>query len=289
MPSQGKKHYLLALVLFLFFSVIYLVYLDMKSSQRVLTFAMLDVGQGDALFIESPSGIQLLFDAGPPRKIMGQLQRVMSPFDKTLDAVVVTNPDADHIGGLSEILKNYKVGMILEAGTWNDSKVFQNLKQEIENKKIPNVLAKKGMVLHLGDGARVDILFPDRDVYMWSPNEGSLVARLSYGETSIMLTGDSTSKTEKIILDTTVPSELLSDILKIGHHGSRSSTSTAFLKEVAPRYALISNGEDNNYGHPHREVLANILSSGAETLRTDLLGTIIMRSDGKKETFSFHK
>lgn len=289
MSPQGKKHYLLAFTLLLFISAFYLLYLDFKSSSGVLTFAMLDVGQGDALFVESPTGIQVLFDLGPARKIMGPLQRVMSPFDKNIDAIIITNPDADHIGGALEVIKNYKVGMIFEPGTWNDSKAFQNLKQEIEKREIPNVLARRGTRIHIGDGAMIEILFPDRDVSMWSVNEGSVVARLSYGETSVMLTGDSTMETEKIILNNTIPSDLSSDILKVGHHGSRSSTSSAFLKEVAPRYALISDGEDNNYGHPHREVLANILSSGAETLRTDLLGTIIMRSDGQKETFSFHR
>lgn len=289
MPSQGKKHYLLALAVFLFLSIFYLVYLDFKSSQKILTFAMLDVGQGDALYIKSPTGVELLLDAGPARKIMGPLQKVRSPFDKTIDALIITNPDADHIGGFAEILKNYRVGLVLEAGTWNDSKTFQNLKQEIKNKKIPDVLARRGMRLHLGDGARIDILFPDRDVYAWTTNEGSIVARLSYGETSIMLTGDSTSKTEKIILDHTAPSELASGILKVGHHGSRTSSSASFLKDVSPRFALISDGKDNNYGHPHPEVLASIVNAGAEVFRTDLLGTIIMRSDGQTETFSFHK
>src|SRR3989344_623040 len=105
-----------------------------------------------------------MFDAGPPRSVLGPLSRVMSPFDKTIDAIVITNPDADHIGGFLDILKNYKVGKVFESGTVNDSKIYQNLKTEIKNKNIPNILAKKGMRLNIGGGARIDILFPDRDV-----------------------------------------------------------------------------------------------------------------------------
>jgi competence protein ComEC len=240
---------------------------------------MLDVGQGDALFIESPTGTQIMFDAGGPRKVLSSLSRVISPFDKSIDAIVITNPDADHIGGFADILKNYKVGIVLESGTLNDSKTFQNLKEEIKNQKIPNILAKKGMRLHVGDGAVIDILFPDRDVRTWDTNEGSVIARLSYGETSVMLTGDSTSKTEKIILEENSKTSLASTILKVGHHGSRTSTSDAFVKAVTPTYAVISNGKDNNYGHPHKETLATLTKVGTKILRTDLFGTIIMKCD----------
>src|SRR3989338_5382084 len=111
------------------------------------------------------------------------------------------------------------------------------------------------MKLNLGGGTFLDILFPDRDVSTFETNDGSVVARLSYDNTSIMLTGDATTKTEKIILDEN-PNEMLhSTILKVGHHGSRTSTSYAFVQAVAPEYAIISDGEDNKYGHPHKETL----------------------------------
>lgn len=250
---------------------------------------MLNVGQGDALFIESPTGIQILVDGGPPKKVLGELAKVMSPFDKSIDALIITNPDADHISGFLDILKSYKVGMVFEPGTLSDSKTFQNLKTEMKNKKIPDILAKKGMVLDIGGGASLNILFPDRDVSEWPTNDGSVVAQLIYGDTSIMLTGDSTIKTEKIILGEFSLAQLKSDILKVGHHGSRTSTSLSFVKNVAPTYALISDGKDNKYGHPHKETLDILEQFGAKILRTDLLGTVIMKSDGKKEVFSFEK
>lgn len=274
-----KKYSLLISAFSLLLSSVFLIYLDWQDSHRVFTFAMLDVGQGDALFIESPTGTQILFDMGGAHKVLGPLSSVMSPFDRSIDAIIITNPDADHIGGFPEILKNYKVGMVLESGTLTDSKVYQNLREEMKKQNIPDILAKRGMRLGLGDGVFIDILFPDRDVASWATNEGSVVARLSYGDTSIMLTGDATAKTEKIILEENPEATLDSTILKVGHHGSRTSTSGSFVQAISPTYALISVAKNNTYGHPHQETLNTLVQFGAKILRTDLIGTIIMRCD----------
>jgi competence protein ComEC len=123
-----------------------------------------------------------------------------------------------------------------------------------------------------------DILFPDRDVSNWTSNDGSIIGRLVYGKTSVMFTGDATQKTEGYILG----QNLKSDILKVGHHGSRTSTSDAFVSAVTPDYAVISDGKDNKYGHPHQETLDTLNKHGIKILRTDLLGTIILDSNGEK-------
>lgn len=272
-----KKYWFLFFVLALLIFDLFLFYFDWQSSRRVFTFAMLDVGQGDALFIESPTGTQVLVDGGPPKKILSELSRVMSPFDRTIDALIITNPDTDHIAGFLDVLKVYQVGMVFEPGTLTDSKTYQNLREDIEKKGVPNFLAKKDMRLYMGGGVVIDILFPDRDVSYWSTNDGSIVAKLSYGDTSFMLTGDATSKTEKIILAENSKEKLDSTILKVGHHGSRTSTSQSFIEAVSPQYAFISNGKNNNYGHPHQDVLDTIASSSARIFRTDLDGTIIIK------------
>jgi competence protein ComEC len=254
-----------------------------------LTFAVLDIGQGDGIFIESPSGTQILIDGGPQKSILGKLTSVMSPLDKNIDAIIITNPDADHIGGFLDVLKKYKVEKVFEPGTFNDSKTYQNLKNEIKRQNIPDILAKKGMRLDMGGGVFIDILFPDRNVSSWNSNDGSIVAKLTYGLTSIMLTGDSTKETENIILSNSTNSQLDSNILKVGHHGSHTSTSKSFVKAVSPKYAVISLGKNNKYGHPHKETLDTLQEFGVKIFRTDLLGTIIMKSDGQKEVFSFAK
>lgn len=279
MLENFKKHCLSICVLLLLVANFFIFYFDWQNSNRGFTFSMLDVGQGDALFIESPTGTQILVDGGPHKKILSQLSRVMSPFDRSIDAIIITNPDQDHIAAFLDVLKVYKVGKVFESGTMKDSKIYQNLKDEINKNKVPIFLAKKGMVLDIGGGAKIDVLFPDRDVSLFSTNDGSIVAKLTYGEISVMLTGDSTSKTEGIILRGNRKEVLQSDILKVGHHGSRTSTSRDFVEAVSPAYALISNGRDNNYGHPHMDVLETLSSFGAKILRTDTLGTVIMKCD----------
>lgn len=279
MLEKQKKYSLLIFIFLLLILNFFLFRLDLQNSHKQLTFAMLDVGQGDGLFLESPTGVQIMFDGGPPRKVLGSLAQVISPFDKSIDAIVITNPDADHIGGFLDILKNYKVGRVFESGTLTDSKAYQSLRDEMKRQNIPDILVKRGMKLDMGGDVVIDILFPDRDVSSWATNDGSVVARLSYGKTSIMLTGDAPIKTEQIILSENSPTQLQSNILKVGHHGSRTSTSENFLKSVSPTYALISDGKDNKYGHPHPDTLATLAQFGVKVFRTDLLGTIIFKCD----------
>jgi competence protein ComEC len=274
-----RKQGLFFFFIFLLLVAVILIWIDWQNSHREFSFTMLDVGQGDALFVESPSGTQVLIDSGPPQKILGKLSQVMSPFDRKIDALIITNPDLDHIGGLSDVLKFYKVGKVFESSTWNDSKVYQNLENEIKNKDIPNILAEKGMKLNLGGGVVIDILFPDRDVTNWPTNDGSIVAKLSYRNFSLMLLGDATAKTEKIILQGTENSFLKSDILKTGHHGSRTSTSEEFFRAVSPEIALISAGKNNKYGHPHQEILNLFSKFGVKVFRTDEVGTISLKCD----------
>jgi len=281
MTSSFRKYGLLIFAIILAAAVFYIFYLDFRYSDRELTFATIDVGQGDAIFIESPTGTQILIDAGPPRRILGQLARLMPPFDRSLDAIILTHPDQDHIGGFAEVLRNYKVKMVLEPGSHNASQTYANLKNLFEDKGIPVTLARRGMRLHLGGGAVLDILFPDRDVSSWVTNDASIIARLSYGESSFMLTGDATRDTEQVVLD--YGTVVKSDVLKVGHHGSKTSTSSQFVQAVAPEYALISAGADNRYGHPHESVVDTLREFGADILSTYEVGTIIFKCDKMSE------
>lgn len=289
MSGNYKKYNLFILAILLFIVAIYLFCIDWQNSQRKFTFAMLDVGQGDALFIESPTGTQVLIDGGPPKKILSELARVMPPLDKSIDAIFITNPDQDHIGGFSDVLKNYKVGKVFSSGTTSDSKTYQNLKKDFKTKKVEEFLVKKGMNINLGGGVNINILFPDRDVSTWPTNDGSIVAKLSYANVSLLLTGDASIKTEKLILENNSKESLHSTILKVGHHGSRSATGESFLSVVGPYYALISDGKNNKYGHPHKEVIDLLSKFKVRVFRTDEDGTILLKSDGISSKFSFLK
>ena len=278
-----RRNWRILLIIFLLIVAGYVFYVDSIRTSEDLTFALVDVGQGDAIFIQSPTGTQVLIDAGPPRQILGRLANLMPPFDRSLDAIIITHPDYDHIGGFSEVLRNYRVEMFIEPGSYNDSHTYKDLKEEVKNKGIEEILAQRGMVLDLGGGAELHILFPDRDVSSWVTNDASVVAMLHHGENTFMLTGDSTKQTEEIILS--YGDELDSDVLKVGHHGSKTSTSEEFLKATKPEYALISAGKDNRYGHPAQEVVDRLENIGANILGTYEEGTIIFKSDGENLEF----
>jgi len=253
----------------------------------VLTFAVLDVGQGDSLYIEGPTGIEVLVDGGPNDSILRELPHVMPQFDRSFDAVIETHPDADHITGFIDLLKRYEVDNFIEPGIEKDSITAKTLEQEIADEKIPRVIARRGMWLDLGGGAQLQILFPDFDpthIAANKDNDGGIVAHLVYGKTSVLLTADTDFAVEDHLMSISTSTDLESTILKVGHHGSKTSTSDKFVEEVNPHYAVISVGAHNTYGHPTKRVLDTLSSHNIQTLRTDQDGTIIFHSDG--ETFT---
>lgn len=252
--------------------------------QEILKISFLDVGQGDAIFIEAPNGNQVLIDGGSNRKVLKELGKVMPFYDRTIDAVIATHPDKDHIGGLIEVLKGYEVDIFMEPGVSSDTGAYQELEKTIADKKLPKILARRGMSLNLGEGARLNILFPDRDTDDWETNTASIVAKLAYGDTSFLLTGDSPIAIEKY-LSMIDGQNLKSDVLKAGHHGSRTSTSESFASLVSPEYAVISAGKDNRYGHPHKEVLDIFEKIKTTILKTYEQGTISFISDGERISY----
>jgi competence protein ComEC len=203
--------------------------------------------------------------------------------------MISTNPNQDNIGGFADILKNYKVDKFFESGVFSSSVIYRNLENIVKEKNIPETLVKRGMRLDIGGGAVIDILFPDRDISKWTTSDGSVVARLTYGNTSIMLTGNATAETEKIILAENPVNIIKSNVLKVGHNGSKDSTSLLFVKAVSPKYALISGEKDNKYDYPSQETLDILSQSDVQVFRTDILGSIIMKSDGQNISFYFHK
>ncbi len=249
-----------------------------------LKVVFLDVGQGDAIYIEAPNGNQMIIDGGPPGAILEPLSEVVPFGDRSVDVLVVTNPDSDHYAGFIDILREYRVGSVVESGTPSKTKTYGLLHSEIQQREIPHLFARKGMTITLDseNGVVFEVLFPDRDTSGWSNNDSSLVGRLVYGESEIMFTGDSTLRTEAVIMANNPVSALMSDILKVGHHGSRTSTGSSFLSAVSPEFAVISLGEKNSYGHPHAEPVQILTKAGVDILRTDQEGNISFASDGRE-------
>ena len=255
---------------------------------EVLTVAFLDIGQGDSIFIEAPNGNQIIFDGGPNGKILSELGKLMPFYDRKIDMIVVTNPDQDHFAGFIDLLSRYKIEKFMEPGTKSGASSYRDLEKAVGDQKAEKIIAKRGMKIELDreHSIYIEILFPDSDVSKEKTNEGSIVARLTYGDTSFMLTGDSIKKTEDYLVELDikedgVEDDLKSDVLKIGHHGSKTSTGENFIEKVAPKYAVISNGKNNRYGHPNVETLDTLEKFNVKILRTDQSGTIVMKSDGR--------
>lgn len=275
-----KENRLFALTLILFVANLFVWPVIFTAGRGVLTLAFLDIGQGDAIYIEAPNGNQVLLDAGPGRQVLRALGRVMPFYDRSLDLLIATHPDADHIGGFPAVIESFAIGAVMEPGVSSGTATDQAFRAAVSREAIPTILARRGQRVNLGRGAVLEILFPDHPPTAdWETNSTSIVARLVYGEQEFLLTGDSPIKIEKYLLALD-GRRLQSDLLKVGHHGSRTSTVLEYAAAVEPRYAVISAGSNNRYGHPHQEVLDILAKVGAVILRTDKEGTIIFQSDG---------
>lgn len=254
-----------------------------RTNTGLLEVAYLDVGQGDATLIESPSGTQVLIDGGPNAGVLRAVGKRLGFFDRDIDLIIATHPDLDHIGGLIDVLRRYHVTTILMTENESDTPASDRFREmaEAEGAKIIN--ARRGQVFDIGLGSAgsttLTILFPDRDPTGLESNTSSIVARLSYGASDFLFTGDSPIAIEEYLVSLD-GGYLQSEILKAGHHGSRTSSSESFVEVVDPEYAIISAGKDNRYGHPHKEVMGVFSKLGVNTKNTAEAGSIIFESDG---------
>jgi len=272
------KIYFLFLLLLANGMIFYTVFAEARSN--LLKVSFLDVGQGDAIFIESPTGNQFLIDGGPDKSILNALGRVMPFYDKTIDAVLTTHPDQDHIGGIPEVLKNYTVDEYMYSGATSSTGTFTELENEILEKNIKTEIARAGVLIDLGGGAFLKILYPVSDPKGTDTNEYSIVAKLYYGNSTFLFTGDAPTDVEQYLAGT-LGKDLKSDVLKVAHHGSRNSLSPEFLSAVLPLYSIISAGKDNNFGHPHKEIIDFLNSIKSNILGTYDSGDIYFVSDGQ--------
>lgn len=224
----------------------------------------MDVGQGDAALINFENKFQILVDSGiSNKKILTELKKVMPPQDKTIEIVIATHYDKDHIGGMRGVFQNYKIGLFLDNDQFKEGESTTVVSDLIQSKKIRAESIKENSKIKIGNDLTLDFFNPDGED--WSANDNSVVFRMNYGVNSFLFTGDAGFKTEEDL--TTDGHDLDVDWLKVAHHGSKNSSGENFLKKVTPEKAVISVGE-NSYGHPSEETLKRLQEIGAEVFTT---------------------
>ena len=245
-----------------------------------LKVSYIDVGQGDAIFIELPNGESMLIDAGNSSDSSEIINYIQGEGFGKIDYLVVTHPHDDHIGGMPQVVSTLDIKSIYMPKVSHTTNVFSNLLDAIESKGLKINTAKAGVSI-LNDGnLRVDILAPVGDSYS-DLNDYSVVIKVVYGDNSFLFMGDAEKLSEGQIT-----ADVNADVLKVGHHGSDYSSGQSFLNLVSPSYAVISAGEGNQYGHPNSETINALLGVGSKVYRTDLDGTIVFVSDGTNVTVS---
>lgn len=251
-------------------------------SPDLLEVTFFDVGQGDSIFIETPKGHQILIDGGPSGVILEKLSQEMPFYDKDIDLIILTHPDHDHYFGLLKVLENYEVENIIWTGVVRETAEWQKWNELLEKEGADIRIAEAGQKIGFQPDLFLEVLFPLEKMEgkeVKNVNDTSIVARLVFEDTSFFFTGDITQKAEALLAEEY--DFLESDVLKISHHGSGSSTSKEFLKSVSPGVAVIQVGENNSFGHPAPEVLAKLEEFGIEVLRTDIDGDIKIISEGE--------
>ena len=251
-----------------------------------LHVAFLDIGEGDATLITTPRGQQILVDGGPsPTALISALGQEMPFWDRSIDLVVMTHADADHVTGLVETLKRYRVGGWLDNGRSEEQTIYQECQKELDQRNVPRNVVQAGARIDLGDGAVLAVLNPvtppDPSAGAGADsNDQSVVLRLTWRQASVLLTGDIQAEAESSLLQS---GQMLSaNVLKLAHHGSNRSSSASFLTAVHPSYAVISVGADNRFGHPAASILDRLTQLGVTILRTDQAGTIELITDSER-------
>lgn len=238
----------------------------------------IDVGQGDSTLIILPNKEVALIDAGTRAGRMEVVKYIKDQDIKKIDYLIGTHPHEDHIGGLPEVIRNFEIGKVFLPNKTNNTAIFEELLNEIKNHNLKITEGKSGLKIIDDNGLEFSIMAPSMDYN--SINDSSIVTKLVYKDFSTMIMGDAERESEENMVEE--GHDLKADILRLGHHGSSTSTTEDFLNKVQPDYAVISLGKDNTYGHPHRETIAALDTRDIITLRTDILGSIVFKTDGKK-------
>ena len=243
----------------------------------------IDVGQGDSIFIQLPNNQTMLIDAGEAYKSDNVINYLNNLGITKIDYVIGTHPHTDHIGGLEEVINTFDIGSIYMPRASSTSKTYEDLLTTISSKDLKVKTAKSGVVVLDDNNLKLEFIAPNSDSYS-ELNNYSAVLKLTYLDNTFLFMGDAETLSEEEIT-----SEIKADVIKVGHHGSDSSSSLEFVKKVSPEYAIIMVGEGNSYNHPYQSIIDRYENVGAKVLRTDLDGNIVCDSDGKEVSCSGDK
>lgn len=255
-----------------------------ESEYSGMSVTYLNVGQGDSELIQV-NGINMLIDAGTNAGANDLVKDLKNRGIKTIDIAIATHPHEDHIGGMDEVLENFDVKSFYAPKVAHTTKTYENMLKAVKNEGLKIKQIKEGTKIDLGKDTEVQVYSPVKSQYE-ELNNYSPVMKISYGQNSFMFTGDAESLVEKEILNEN--KDLKADVLKLGHHGSHSSTSKEFLKAVDPSIAIVSCAKDNKYGHPHKETMSNLKKAGITVYETFRDGDITISSNGKKLDVKLH-
>jgi len=267
MVIQEKNKIRILIVLFSITVIIWVFVFGEAKQSDVLEIDFFDIGQGDGIFVETGDNKQVLIDGGPSNIILDKLGKEIPFYDRYIDLVILTHPEYDHINGLIEVVKRYDVGAIITTGVVRDTNQYKEWIKIIEQKNISIYVAQFGGEIDFGNNIKMDILYPFENLAgqeVSNTNNSSIVGKLIYNDFELLLTGDIEKSVERKLVNSNI--DLKADVLKVPHHGSKTSSSKEFLRAVGSVLNIIQAGKDNKYGHPHDEVVsrmtANIFVTG---------------------------
>jgi len=243
--------------------------------EKNIHLSFLDIGQGDSIFIRTPDDYFILIDGGPNMSVLEQLANVMPRYNRTIDLIVLTHPHSDHVNGLIEVLKRFDVKRVMLTGTPSNNPYYQELFKLCNKFKIPIYFGRADRDIKFGSYMYLDIVWPNKPMvgkHFDNLNNASLAIRAITPNKTIMLTGDAETEEEHEIIN--FGFDLSADILKAGHHGSKTSSSNDFLDKVSPKTVIIQSGKGNSFGHPHKETLKKYIKRAIQVRRNDLEGRI---------------
>ncbi|ENK0839544.1 MBL fold metallo-hydrolase [Clostridium botulinum] len=251
--------------------------INTSNKSNELKVHYIDVGQGDSILVQTKDK-NILIDSGTRKSSDNLINYLKKQHIKKLDYVIATHPHEDHIGGMPKVIDEFEIGNFYAPKKTANTKIFKDMILQLKKKNLKINVAKKGISLDLSNDSSLDFLAPVKDNYE-NTNDYSAVIKLTHGNAKFLFTGDAEKASEKDILNSNV--DLSSNVLKVGHHGSHSSSSKEFLDKVNPKMAIISCGKNNDYGHPHKETMKELNKRNIEVYRTDIDGNILLTSDGE--------